>query len=297
LSGIHGPISFQNYLYQGRTKIPLDALVGVDQYCRRSPTMIGYTVLRRKSIALALGSLAVLFGGAAMGQTAQTTAPGIQSPSESRDAGVPPQATGSLPTKQEPVTAAPAQSGEAAPPASPPAPVALTPAEQKAADNKAALDTLLAEATALKTSYENARRSRSKTPVSISAFRSMELRLQMAAAADPANGAALDMAHVMRMAQYEILQPSVQIAAVANRELYAHQMGQQMRDGGMKVEASGRGNSTVRFVSPQMTRQMAMQLVETAKIPEQARALQFRRVVFSSGRRSWTFNVASGRLR
>jgi len=133
--------------------------------------------------------------------------------------------------------------------------------------------------------------------VSLSAFRSMELRLQMAAAADPANTAALDMANVMRMAQYEILQPSVQIAAVANRELYAHQMGQQMRDDGMKVEASGRGNSTVRFVSPQMNLQMAMQLVQTAKIPEQARALQFRRVVFSNGRRSWTFNVANGRLR
>jgi len=105
------------------------------------------------------------------------------------------------------------------------------------------------------------------------------------------------MANAMRMIQYAILQPSVQIAAVANRELYAHEMGQRMRDDGMKVVASGRGNSTVRFVSPQMTRQMAMQLVETAKIPEQARALQFRRVVFSSGRRSWTYDVARGRLR
>lgn len=277
--------------------MPLAALVGVDQYCRRSSSMIGCTVLRRKSIALALGFVAVLSGSAVIGQTAQTTSPGIQPSSESRDAGVPPQATGSIPAKPEPVTAAPAQPGDATSTASPPAPVALTPAEQKAADNKAALDALLAEATALKTSFENSRRSRSKTPVSISAFRSMELRLQMAAAADPANAAALDMANVMRMAQYEILQPSVQIAAVANRELYAHQMGQQMRDGGMRVEASGRGNSTVRFVSPQMTRQMAMQLVETAKIPEQARVLQFRRVIFSSGRRSWTFNVASGRLR
>jgi hypothetical protein len=274
--------------------MPLDALVGVDQYCRRSPTMIGCTVLRRKCIALALGSLAVLSGGAAIGQTAQPSAPGIQPPSESRDAAVPPQATGSIQAKPEADTVSP-QPAEVAVPT--PAPVALTPAEQKAADNKAALDALLAEATALKTSYENSRRSRSKTPVSLSAFRSMELRLQMAAAADPANAAALDMAHVMRMAQYEILQPSVQIAAVANRELYAHQMGQQMRDGGMKVEASGRGNSMVRFVSPQMTRQMAMQLVESAKIPEQARALQFRRVVFSSGRRSWTYDVARGRLR
>ena len=119
----------------------------------------------------------------------------------------------------------------------------------------------------------------------------------MAAAADPANAPALDMANAMRMIQYAILQPSLQIAAVANRELYAHEMGQRMRDDGMQVSASGRGNSTVRFVSPQMTRQMAMQLVETAKIPEQAKALQFRRVVFSSGRRSWSYDVARGRLR
>ena len=175
--------------------------------------------------------------------------------------------------------------------------VPLTPAEQKAADNKAALDALLAEATALRTSYENSRRGRNKTPVSLSAFRSMELRLQMAAAADPANTQASDMANAMRMAQYEILQPSVQIAAIANRELYAHEMAKQMHDDGMRVTASGRGNSTVRFMSPQMTRQMAMQLVETVKIPEQARALQFRRVVFSSGRRSWTYDVARGRLR
>ena len=207
----------------------------------------------------------MLFGGAVVGQTTQTAVPSMQ----------PVEATSAVPSTAPP----------------------LTPAEQKAADNKVALDTLLAEAAALKTSYESSRRSRNKTPASLSAFRSMELRLQMAAAADPANAAALDMANAMRMAQYAILQPSVQIAAVANRELYAHEMGQQMRDGGMKVEASGRGNSIARFVSPQMTKQMAMQLVETAKIPEQARALQFRRVVFSNGRRSWVFNVASGRLR
>lgn len=244
----------------------------------------------------------MLSGGAVFGQTAQT-APNLQNipTAESRDTAAQPQWTGTIPATSEPVTGTPAQSPPAQPAVTistePPAAVPLTPAEQKAADNKAALDALLAEATALKTSYENVKRGRSKAPVSLSAFRSMELRLQMAAAADPANTAALDMANVMRMAQYEILQPSVQIAAVANRELYAHQMGQQMRDDGMRVEASGRGNSTVRFVSPQMTRQMAMQLVETAKIPEQARALQFRRVVFSSGRRSWTYDVARGRLR
>lgn len=251
-------------------------------------------MLRRKSIALALGSLAIFCGGPAFSQTAQTTVPSVLNGQADKPQDTAAQATGTIPARSEPVTATPAQPTETMPA---PTPVPLSPAEQKAADNKAALDALLAEATALKTSYENSRRGRSKIPVSLSAFRSMELRLQMAAAADPANTQALDMANVMRMAQYEILQPSVQIAAIANRELYAHEMGKQMRDDGMRVEASGRGNSTVRFVSPQMTRQMAMQLVETAKIPEQARALQFRRVVFSSGRRSWTYDVARGRLR
>lgn len=232
-------------------------------------------------------------GGLVLGQTTTTTTSAQTTQTDKPQDGAT-QATGAIPSKSELINAAPVQPAEATPT---PVPAPLSPAEQKAADTKAALDALLAEATALKTSYENSRRSRNKTPVSLSTFRSMELRLQMAAAADPANAPALDMANAMRMIQYGILQPSVQIAAVANRGLYAHEMGQRMRDDGMKVEASGRGNSTVRFVSPQMTRQMAMQLVETAKIPEQARALQFRRVVFSSGRRSWTYDVARGRLR
>lgn len=247
---------------------------------------------RRRSIAFALGTVVVFSGGLASGQTIQTASPTAQNVQidETKT-----QSTGTIPARPEAIPATSAQPAE--PSAAPPAAVPLTPAEQKAADNKAALDALLAEATALRASYENSRRGRNKTPVSLSAFRSMELRLQMAAAADPANTQASDMANAMRMAQYEILQPSVQIAAVANRELYAHEMAKQMHDDGMRVTASGRGNSTVRFMSPQMTRQMAMQLVETAKIPEQARALQFRRVVFSSGRRSWTYDVARGRLR
>jgi hypothetical protein len=254
---------------------------------------LGANVLRRKSIALSLISLAMVTAGPIFGQTTQATTPSLQNTQTGRPQDAATQATGTIPAQSEPVTGMPAQPTET----TVPAPVPLSPAEQKAADNKAALDALLAEAVVLKTNYENFRRGRSKTPVSLSAFRSMELRLQMAAAADPVNTQALEMAAAMRMMQYGILQPSVQIAAVANRELYAHEMGQRMQDDGMKVEATGRGNSTVRFVSPQMTRQMAMQLVETAKIPEQARALQFRRVVFSSGRRSWTYDVARGRLR
>jgi hypothetical protein len=259
---------------------------------------LGAHVLRRKSIALSLISLTMVSGSFVFGQTAQTIAPSAQNTQTVKRPDAVPQSTGTIPTQSEPVTTTPAQPIDTTSTSQPaPAPAPLSPAEQKAADNKAALDALLAEATALKTSYENSRRSRNRPPISLSTFRSMELRLQMAAAADPANTAALDMANVMRMVQYEILQPSVQIAAVANRELYAHQMGQNMRDDGMRVEATGRGNSTVRFMSPQMTRQMAMQLVETAKIPQQAKVLQFRRLVFSSGRRSWTYDVARGRLR
>lgn len=242
----------------------------------------------------------VLSGGVALGQTAPAVAPAASAPIQNaqidQSADIKAQLTGTIPAEPQTVPMAPAQPADTTTSA-PPAPVPLTPAEQKAADNKAALDALLAEASALKASFENSRRSRNKTPVSLSAFRSMELRLQMAAAADPANTQVRDMANAMQMAQYQILQPSVQIAAIANRELYVYEMGKQMRDDGMKVIASGRGNSTVRFSSPHMTRQMAMQLVETAKIPEQARALQFRRVVFSSGRHSWTYDVARGRLR
>lgn len=248
--------------------------------------------MRRKEIALALISLTAFSGGLVFEQTAQAPSAAQTAAAEADKTTA--QTAGTAPAQSEPATSDMAKPAEAAP-AAPPAP--LSPEEQKAADNKAALDALLAEATDMRTSYEASRRSRSKTPVSLSSFRSMELRLQMAAAANPANTAASDMANAMRMIQYEILQPSVQIAAIANRELYAHQMGQKMRDDGMRVVASGRGNSMVRFVSPQMTKRMAMQLVETAKIPEQARALQFRRVVFSNGRRSWSYDVARGRLR
>ncbi len=182
---------------------------------------------------------------------------------------------------------------------SPPQPDApqLSPAEQKAAESKAAFDRLLAEANALKGSYDDYKRGRNKTPISLSAFRSLELRLMMAAAADPANIQAREMAGVMRMSQYEILRPSVQIAATANRQLYAHEMAERMRDDGMKVEVSGPSNSSVRFVAPHMTKQIAVQLAESAKIPEQAKSLQFSRVVFSNGRRSWTYNVRRERFR
>lgn len=229
--------------------------------------------------------------GELQGATADTTA-SIPPPGKA------PQTTGMAPPAEAIKPPPSDQNTAVAPqPSETPAPPPLSPAEQKAADAKAALDRLLAEASALRASYEDYKRGRSKTPVSLSAFRSMELRLMMAAAADPTNTQARDMAGAMRMAQFEILRPSVQIAAIANRQLYAHAMAERMRDDGMKVEVSGRDNSTVRFVSPNMTKPMAMQLADSAKIPEQAKSLQFSRVVFSNGRRSWTYNVRRERFR
>lgn len=270
---------------------------------------LGVDLLRRKSFTIGLGIFAAVAAGSLVaGQTVQ--APATQNkPGELRDAAA--EATASLPPSTEPAkpaeAAKPAEVAQPQPPdqntstsTSPSpetGPAPLSPAEQKAAETEAALDRLLAEASALKASYEDYKRGRSKTPVSLSAFRSLELRLMMAAAADPTNTQARDMAGAMRMAQFEILRPSVQIAAVANRQLYAHEMAERMRDDGMTVEVSGRENSTVRFVSPQMTKQMAMQLADSAKIPDQARSLQFSRVVFSNGRRAWTYHVRRGRFR
>jgi hypothetical protein len=169
--------------------------------------------------------------------------------------------------------------------------------DEKAIAARLTFERTLMDATALNTEFESFKRGRSKKPVSLSAFRSLELRLSTIADADPANTQARDMANMMKMRQYEILRPSVEIAASANRLLYAHAMAERMRGDGMQVVVSGAGNSAVRFTSPHMTRQMAMQISESAKISEKAKALEFRRVVFGNGRRSWTYDVARGRLR
>jgi hypothetical protein len=195
------------------------------------------------------------------------------------------------------------ESPDIAPPVNSPVPsqpqseISLSPAEQKAVADRLAFNRVLVDAAVLKNSYEEFKRGKSKTPVSLSAFRNLELQLNAIASADPANMQAREWANAMRMAQFEILQPSVQIAASANRQLYAHEMAVRMRDDGTNVLVSGDGNSVIRFQSPHMTRQVAMQLAESAKIPEQAKALQFRRVVFGNGRRSWTYDFRRGRIR
>lgn len=204
------------------------------------------------------------------------------------------EATAAIPEKDQPTTAE-QQSASKPPVISNSA--TSDPDDEKAVAARLVFDRALVDAAVLNTEYENFRRGRSKKPVSLSAFRSLELQLNTIADADPANTQARDMANLMKMRQYEILQPSVEIAASANRLLYAHAMAESMHDDGMRVIVSGRGNSSVRFMSPHMTRQMAMQLSESAKIPEKAKALQFRRVVFGNGRRSWTYDLKRGRLR
>lgn len=173
----------------------------------------------------------------------------------------------------------------------------LTPEEMKAAETRLAFDRLLVDAAVLRTNLENYRRGKSKTPVSLSAFRSLEIRLKEIADADPANTQALDMSNAMKMAQFEILQPSVEIAAGASRQLYAHAMADQLKDDGVSVVVSGPGSRIVRFSSPNMVREMALKLSESARIIEQAKMLEFSRVVFTNGRRYWSYDVARGRFR
>lgn len=237
-------------------------------------------VLRHKTL-FAMSALAatVIFAGGFAAQSASEM-PGAASPARAQGTGAEPhasQTTASIPD-QETQTSALSE-------------------EEKAAEARLAFDRLLVDAAVLKNNYESFKRKRSKTPVSLSAFRSLELRLRAVADADPSNTQAREWAGVMQMAQFEILGPSVRIAARANRELYAQEMAARMRDQGMKVSVAGAENSAVIFRSPHMTRQMAMKLAESAKIPEHTKALQFRRVVFANGRRSWTYDVARGRLR
>jgi hypothetical protein len=231
-------------------------------------------MLRRKTFFAISGLAATaIFAGGLVARSA-SEAP---SPSEARVESAAPQTTASIPDQQ--------------------AQTSVPSTEEQAAEAQLAFDRLLAEAVILKANYEDFKRRKSKMPVSLSAFRSLELKLRAIANADPSNSEALEWADAMRMAQLEILGPSVRIAASANRALYAQEMAARMREQGMKVTVAGAENNLVVFRSPHMTRQMAMNLAETAKIPEQARALQFRRVVFAGGRRSWSYDVARGRLR
>lgn len=252
-------------------------------------------MLRRKTIlGFGLCSAALLAGGFTAAPTLRhfgaPTFLHVQAESK-----IPAQeATAAIPDPPLPLARAPSESSTTSNPATP---SPANPDDEKAVAARLVFNRALVDAAVLNTEYENFKRGRSKKPVSLSAFRSLELRLNTIADADPANTQARDMANLMKLRQYEILQPSVEIAASANRLLYAHAMAERMRHDGMRVVVSGRGNKSVRFTSPHMTRKMAMQLAKSAQIPEKAKALQFRRVVFGNGRRSWTYDVARGRLR
>ena len=173
----------------------------------------------------------------------------------------------------------------------------LTPEEQKAVDARLRFDRVLVDAAVLLTDFQNYKRGRTKTPISMSAFRNLEIELNAIADADPSNDQARDMAKQMQMAQFEILQPSVAVAAVASRQLYADKMSQSLSSQDVRAVVSGRGARVLRFMSRQMTRELGQNLLDSAKIADQARGLQFERVVFTNGRRSWTYNVESGRYR
>lgn len=173
----------------------------------------------------------------------------------------------------------------------------LTPEEQKAVDARQRFDRVLVDAAVLLTDFENYKRGKTRTPISMSAFRNLEIELNAIADADPSNDQARDMAKQMQMVQFEILQPSVAVAAVASRQLYADKMSQSLSNQDVHAAVSGRGARVVRFMSRQMTREMGQRLLDSAKIADQARELQFARVVFTNGRRSWTYNVETGRYR
>ena len=173
----------------------------------------------------------------------------------------------------------------------------LTPEEQKAVDIRLHFNRVLVDAAVLLTDFENYKRGKTKTRISMSAFRNLEIELNAIADTDPANAQARDMAKQMQMAQFEILQPSMAVANVASRQLYADAMSTKLQEKGVRVSVGGAGARLVRFVSPQMTRDMGAQLGDSAKIFDQARGLQFDKVIFTNGRRSWTFNVESGRYR
>jgi hypothetical protein len=191
--------------------------------------------------------------------------------------------------------AAPALSEQATPAPEPDRP--LTPEEQKAAEARLQFDRVLVDAAVLLNEFEQYKRGRSKAAISMSAFRNLEIQLNAIADADPSNDQARDWAKKMQMAQFEILQPSVAAADVASRQLYADRMTENLKGQGINVAVLGSGARIVAFVSRQMTKQAGAKLLESGKILDQARRLQFEKIVFADGRRGWTYDINTGRYR
>ncbi|MES2750432.1 MAG: hypothetical protein V4661_03575, partial [Pseudomonadota bacterium] len=93
----------------------------------------------------------------------------------------------------EPQTAAP-QAPVPVPAVPQPEAPPLSPAEHQSIEDRLVFNRVLVDAAVLKNNYENFKRRKSKTPVSLSSFRNLELQLNAIAAADPANTQARDWA-------------------------------------------------------------------------------------------------------
>ena len=188
---------------------------------------------------------------------------------------------------------APANEPIAAAPASAPAEEQSAESGKPNASADADRDKTIADAAALRARYRDYRTGKSKQAVPLYEFRTMEQRLNRLTDADP--NIIAENVGAMRMIQGEILGPAVQRSMIVKRKLFAYQAGSNP---GMNVSVEGPGNTTVRFVSPGLTRQVVMKLDEDSKIFAQLRMLDFRSAVFSDGRRNrYTYNVAQGRLR
>ena len=159
-----------------------------------------------------------------------------------------------------------------------------------------AFDRVLVDAAVLRNQYEESKRSGGKLKVSLSAFRSLEIRLKEFVDADPSNTQARDMMNAMQQAQGEILGPSIAVAAAASRQLYSDELGQRLAARGYAVSTRGRAMTTLLIVgSDKMTSAVALDLDRNEKIFDRAKMLQFENVLFR-GKRGGKFDVGQDRF-
>ncbi len=186
----------------------------------------------------------------------------------------------------------------------PSAPPQVTPPSEPSPDQgdpnvtpeRQAFDRVLVDAAILRNQYDQSKQSRSKIKPSLSAFRSLEIRLKTFVDADPSNTQAHDMMNAMQQAQGEILGPSIAVAAAASRQLYSDELGQRIASLGYEVSTRGRAITTLLIVGPdKMTSAVALDLDRNEKIFDRAKMLQFEEVIFR-GKRGGSFNVGQDRF-